>query len=82
MQPCQDIQPCPPENKPVWSAATWYSHTKADALGYSPCPAREALIETISWLAASPHITREIRTNMHLSPAIYHFRSARLETLH
>jgi dihydroflavonol-4-reductase len=60
----------------------WYSHVKAGALGYSPRPAREALIETLSWLAASPHITREIRTNMHLSPAIYHFRSARLETLH
>jgi dihydroflavonol-4-reductase len=53
----------------------WYSHTKAAALGYSPRPARDALIATISWLAASPHITREVRTCMHLSADIYRFRS-------
>ena len=60
----------------------WYSHTKAAALGYSPSPARDALIETISWLAASPHITREVRTCMHLSTDIYRFRSTTTETPH
>ena len=54
----------------------WYSHTKAAALGYSPSLAHDALIETVSWLAASPHITREVRTCMHLSTDIYRFRSA------
>jgi dihydroflavonol-4-reductase len=54
----------------------WYTHAKAASLGYTPAPAREALIETISWLAASPHITRETRINMHLSPDIYRFRAA------
>ncbi len=54
----------------------WYSHAKAASLGYTPAPAREALIETISWLAASPHVARETRINMHLSPEIYRFRAA------
>ncbi|HEY2620563.1 MAG TPA: NAD-dependent epimerase/dehydratase family protein [Acetobacteraceae bacterium] len=53
----------------------WYSHAKAAALGYAPSPARDALIETISWLAASPHITREVRARMHLSADIYRFRA-------
>lgn len=57
----------------------WYSHAKAAALGYAPVSARDALIETISWLAASPHIARETRAQMHLSRDIYRFRST-LET--
>jgi dihydroflavonol-4-reductase len=58
----------------------WYSHAKAAAMGYAPCSARDALIETISWLAASPHITREVRTCMHLAADIYRFRSITTET--
>jgi dihydroflavonol-4-reductase len=58
----------------------WYSHAKAAALGYSPHPARDALIETISWLAASPHITREVRAHMHLSADIYRFRATKTGT--
>jgi dihydroflavonol-4-reductase len=54
----------------------WYSSGKAAALGYVPSLARDALIETISWLAASPHITREIRAGMHLAPDIHRFRVA------
>ncbi len=60
----------------------WYSHAKAAALGYAPHPPRDALIEAISWLAASPHVTREARTRMHLSAEIYRFRSAATEGLH
>jgi dihydroflavonol-4-reductase len=54
----------------------WYSHAKAASLGYSPASARDALIEAISWLAATPHISRETRIGMHLSPEIYRFRAA------
>ncbi len=54
----------------------WYSHRKAAALGYAPGPARAALIEAISWLAASPHISREVRAGMHLAADIYRFRAA------
>jgi dihydroflavonol-4-reductase len=53
----------------------WYSHAKAAALGYTPLLARAALIETISWLAASPHISREVRAGMHLAADIYRFRA-------
>ena len=53
----------------------WYSHAKAAALGYAPASARAALIETISWLAASPHISREVRAGMHLAADIYRFRA-------
>jgi dihydroflavonol-4-reductase len=56
----------------------WYSHRKAAALGYAPVPARAALIETISWLAASPHVSREVRAGMHLAADIYRFRAAAL----
>ena len=59
----------------------WYSHAKAAALGYAPGTARDALVETISWLAASPHVTRETRTHMHLAADVYRFRSATTETV-
>jgi dihydroflavonol-4-reductase len=54
----------------------WYSHAKAAALGYTPVSARDALTETISWLATSQHISRETRINMHLSHDVYRFRAA------
>ena len=53
----------------------WYSHAKASGIGYSPMPARDALVETISWLAASPHVTREARINMRLADEVYRFRA-------
>ena len=54
----------------------WYSHAKAAGLGYAPIPARDALVETISWLAASSHVSREVRIGMHLTGDIYRFRAA------
>jgi dihydroflavonol-4-reductase len=53
----------------------WYSHAKAAGLGYAPSPARTALIEAISWLAGSRHISREVRAGMHLADDIYRFRA-------
>jgi len=58
----------------------WYSHAKAAKLGYAPAPAQQALVETLSWLAASPHISREVRANMHLAADIHHFRAAQRGT--
>ncbi|HXA21386.1 MAG TPA: NAD-dependent epimerase/dehydratase family protein [Acetobacteraceae bacterium] len=54
----------------------WYSHAKAATIGYAPISARAALIETIAWLAASAHVTREVRAGMHLAADIYRFRAA------
>ena len=49
----------------------WYSHEKAAQLGYKPRPARRALAEAISWLAASPHMSREVRTTLRLHRDVY-----------
>ena len=58
----------------------WYDHSRAAALGYCPQPAASALIEAISWLAASPHISREVRIHMHLNDAVQRYRYAGLST--
>lgn len=52
----------------------WYSHDRAAALGYAPRPAAQALIEAVSWLAASPHISRAQRATMRLADAVQRFR--------
>jgi dihydroflavonol-4-reductase len=57
----------------------WYSHQKATTLGYAPSPVRDAMVQTLSWLAGSSHVPREIRARMRLSPEIYRFRAS-LET--
>ncbi|MEJ0015125.1 MAG: NAD-dependent epimerase/dehydratase family protein [Acetobacteraceae bacterium] len=57
----------------------WYSHARAAALGYAPVPARAALVEAISWLAASPHVSRETRACMRLAEDIYRFRATATE---
>jgi dihydroflavonol-4-reductase len=54
----------------------WYSHAKAAGIGYKPRPARTALAETISWLAASPHMSREVRTTLRLHREVYLERRA------
>jgi dihydroflavonol-4-reductase len=57
----------------------WYSHMKAAQLGYAPASARTALTEAISWLVASQHIGREVRTGLRLSDDVYSFRARRTE---
>jgi len=49
----------------------WYNHAQAASLGYAPRPARAALAEAIAWLASSPHVSREMRANMHLHADVY-----------
>lgn len=49
----------------------WYSHARAEGLGWRPRPARQALAEAISWLAASPHVSREVRAQLRLSDEVY-----------
>jgi dihydroflavonol-4-reductase len=53
----------------------WYSHRKAAELSYAPSPVRDAMVQTLSWLASSSHISREIRARLRLSPEIYQFRA-------
>ena len=54
----------------------WYSDDRAQALGYRPGSGEMALIQTISWLAASHHMARETRTSLRLSAEIYQFRAS------
>lgn len=57
----------------------WYSSERAAALGFAPKPAATALIEAVSWLAASKHISREVRATMRLADEVqqHRFASAR-----
>jgi dihydroflavonol-4-reductase len=52
----------------------WYSSRKASAIGYAPRPARRALAEAIGWLAASRHVSREMRAGLLLSREVYEAR--------
>lgn len=57
----------------------WYSHAKAGRLGYAPASSRVALAEAISWLVASPHVSREVRAGLRLSNDIYQVRASHAE---
>ena len=49
----------------------WYNDAKARSLGYQPRPAREALAEAVSWLASSPHVSRQLRATLRLHDDVY-----------
>jgi dihydroflavonol-4-reductase len=49
----------------------WYDDAKARRLGYHPRDARDALADAISWLAMSPHVSRELRATLRLHDDIY-----------
>jgi dihydroflavonol-4-reductase len=53
----------------------WYSHERAATeLGYRPIPARQALVKTISWLVATPHVSNSLRNTIILSQEVYQER--------
>ena len=54
----------------------WYSHARAGQLGYAPRPARAALAEACACLAASTHVSREIRATMTLHPDVHAARTS------
>jgi dihydroflavonol-4-reductase len=54
----------------------WYSHSRLARLGYAPRSARAALAAAVSWLAASPHVSRELRAGLRLSPEVWAARRA------
>lgn len=56
----------------------WYDHSAAAALGYAPRPAAQALLEAVSWLVASRHVSREARAGIRLSDIVHRHREARL----
>jgi len=56
----------------------WYSHARAEAIGYRPVGARRALAVALSWLAASPHVSRELRAGLRLHDEVYAVRWPKL----
>jgi dihydroflavonol-4-reductase len=54
----------------------WYTHAKAAAIGFSPAPARSAMAAACAWLAASGHVSREVRATMLLSSDVHAARKA------
>jgi dihydroflavonol-4-reductase len=54
----------------------WYDDARMRALGYSPRPARTALAEALAWLAATPHVSREVRTSLRLHRDVYTARES------
>jgi dihydroflavonol-4-reductase len=49
----------------------WYRHDRAARLGYTPMPARSALVRAISWLVASEHVPHSVRSTIRLSQEVY-----------
>jgi dihydroflavonol-4-reductase len=49
----------------------WYDHGRAFGLGWRPRPARQAIAEALSWLVASPHVSRELRAGLRLHDDVY-----------
>ena len=54
----------------------WYSHDRMTSMGFNPRPAREALAEAVSWLMASPHISRELRSTLKMSREVFQARQS------
>lgn len=54
----------------------WYDNARIRQLGFDPAPAVQALLEAVSWLAASDHVSRELRATMRLADAVQAFRYA------
>ncbi|MET0180168.1 MAG: NAD-dependent epimerase/dehydratase family protein [Novosphingobium sp.] len=56
----------------------WYDDSGARALGYAPRSAAEALLETVSWLVASRHVSRELRATIRLADEVHRWRHERV----
>jgi len=52
----------------------WYDDSRARALGYEPMSAAKALLEAVSWLIASSHVSRELRTQIRLAADVQRYR--------
>ncbi len=54
----------------------WYKGDKAMALGFSPRPSREALVDSLAWLVDSPHMDPKMRKKMRLADEVQARRDA------
>jgi dihydroflavonol-4-reductase len=49
----------------------WYDHRKLDDLGFRPRTAEAAVATALSWLVASPHLSREARSRIRLTEPVW-----------
>lgn len=52
----------------------WYQTDELSKLGFVAKSARDALADSIAWLAAGRHVSREMRSQMRLAPEVYERR--------
>jgi len=52
----------------------WYTHARAEALGYRPMSTRQACAEALSWLVASEHVPMSLRRSLRVSPDLFRAR--------
>ena len=52
----------------------WYSSQKLRELGWEPMSSEAAMVQALSWLVTSPHISPSVRATIHLSDKIYNHR--------
>ncbi len=52
----------------------WYSSDRIRALGYNPVSSREALVDSVSWLITSNHISNSLRSQIHPADEVYKYR--------
>ncbi len=57
----------------------WYRSDKLRALGYRPRSAQTALVDAVSWIVSSSHISNSIRAGLRLSDEVYKSRAGDLQ---
>ena len=53
----------------------WYSSQKLMQLGYHPISSEAAMVQALSWLVTSEHISPSVRATIHLHDKIYEYRN-------
>ena len=53
----------------------WYSSQKLQQLGYRPVSSEAAMVQALSWLVTSDHISPSLRATIHLHDKIYEYRN-------
>lgn len=53
----------------------WYSSQKIKQLGWQPVSSEDAMVQALSWLVTSDHISPSLRATIHLNDKIYEFRN-------
>ena len=54
----------------------WYSPQKLMQLGYHPVSSEAAMVQALSWLVTSRHISPSLRATIHLHDKIYEYRKS------